>query len=148
MNLSAWTEAEKEIYAKLVEVTGFKDGQNAFRGTTPFVIDAWGFKTGGGANDPISDNACYGALRFPATLSGYFKSRDSAQAVAGNIYSWLESSQNGAEGSKIIKQFKPTGNPDVVQQDVQIDGKGGKGPMTVPVWVLTWTLEMLFNTSY
>ena len=92
---TAWSEAERSVYNRLLEATEAEDGNSAFLGAEPDedVVDWWALFTGGGDSESEYNN-CFSAPKMQARIVGEYRERVNAQRTAGRVYKLLKDTTN------------------------------------------------------
>jgi len=92
---TAWSDAEKHVFNKLVTDTKSKAGATAFRSDIlpPGVFQCWRLNTGGG-DARQTWAGCYGGLSIGGEIEGRFKDRDEAMAFIGRVMQTLNEQGN------------------------------------------------------
>lgn len=138
--LETWIQGEIECFTYLLDITGTKEGQSAFRGKMPPLHDAFMFALNGGPNPEYSQGCnpeSFPAWIFNAELLGQYQEREDALRVAGHLIEDLNvgTTLKSADQFESVQVFRLNGGlPDVSLTYKKLANGGDE---LYPVWELT-----------
>lgn len=136
----SWADAEKIVMRALCKATGAIEGQQAFRGYLPPVLNAYALFTGGqGGNEQTSWSPNVVSVHFGARIEMVFAQREHLQVFTMQVLKVLPLVEAPVQSFRV----RQGGYPDPKFEYVPVGNEG----KPAPAWTATIGCELVFSTG-